>query len=255
MLSSRWSEVLKSDLDKLTQWTALRRRPETVRLKEGERRMVTILFLDIQGFTAMSEKLDPEDVQLIVDHCFTILTGEVEKYHGYVDKYEGDRLMALFGFRQASELDCEQAVRAALGMREKFSEINRILAQRDISVGIRIGIHTGLVVTGRIGKGRDRDFTVLGDAVNLASRLENHAPPGEILVSEDVRRAAGEVFLFDSLGEIQVKGKSRPVSVFIVLGLNPERTERWERSPFTRRSAYVRRDIEDRVLERVELDL
>jgi tetratricopeptide (TPR) repeat protein len=140
-------------------------------------------------------------------------------------------------------------------MRQKFSEINRILAERDISIGIRIGINTGLVVTGRIGKGRDQDFTVMGDAVNLASRLESHAPAGEILVSEEIRRASGDVFLFDSLGEIQVKGKSAPIPVYVVKGLNPNRSERWERSPFTKRSAYVRRELEDRVLERVNRDL
>ncbi|MFH1016663.1 MAG: adenylate/guanylate cyclase domain-containing protein [Pseudomonadota bacterium] len=255
MRPANWSEVLKSDLDKLTQLSSFGPRPTEVRLKEGERRTVAILFLDIQGFTAMSEKLDPEDVQLIIDNCFKILTGEIEKHRGYVDKYEGDRLMALFGFREASELDSEQAVRAALGMRQKFSEINRILAQRNISIGIRIGINTGLVVTGRIGKGRDQDFTVMGDAVNLASRLESHAPAGEILVSEDVHRSAGDAFLYNSLGEIQVKGKSQSVAVFVVTGPNPERKERWERSPFTRRSAYVRREIEDRVLERVKRDL
>src|SRR5262249_55860757 len=115
MLTSNWSEVLKSDLDKLAQLTQAHRKTEITKLKEGERRAVTILFLDIQGFTAMSEKLDPEDVQLIIDNTFKILTSEVEKQQGYIDKYEGDRMMALFGSRQATEQDCERALRAGLG--------------------------------------------------------------------------------------------------------------------------------------------
>ncbi len=246
MLGANWSEVLKSDLDKLSQLTSLHPKSEITRLKEGERRIVTILFLDIQGFTAMSEKLDPEDVQLIIDNCFKILTNEVEKYHGYIDKYEGDRMMALFGSRHASEQDCERALKAGLGMKEKFLEVNKILAQRNIKIGVRIGVNTGLVVTGHIGKGRDQDFTVMGDAVNLASRLETNAPPGEILISEEVKRTVGEIFICESLGKIEVKGKSEPILVFCVKGLNPARPERWERSPFTKRSRYVPRESEQK---------
>ncbi|MFH1263253.1 MAG: tetratricopeptide repeat protein [Pseudomonadota bacterium] len=246
MLSTNWSEILKSDLDKLSPpASSIPGRAPAVLLKEGERRNITILFLDIQGFTAMSEKLDPEDVQLIIDNCFKILTHEVEKYQGYIDKYEGDRMMALFGSREASEQDCECALRAALGMKEKFVEMNKILAEREIRIGVRIGVNTGLVVTGRIGKGRDQDFTVMGDAVNLASRLESHAPPGEILIGEDARKAAGDGFLYESLGKIEVKGKSEPIPVYVVKGLNPARSERWERSPFTKRVEYVPRKKED----------
>ncbi len=243
-LKANWSDVLKADLGKLSELAAAHGKSNQVTLKEGERRTVTVLFLDIQGFTAMSEKLDPEDVQLIVDNCFKILTHEIEKYQGYIDKYEGDRMMALFGSRQASEQDCERALLAALEMRAKFVDINKILAERNIQIGIRIGVNTGLVVTGRIGKGRDQDFTVMGDAVNLASRLETNAPPGEILVSEEVCRSAGNSFIYESLGKIEVKGKSEPVAAFMVKGRNLNRTERWERSPFTKRSGYVGREAE-----------
>lgn len=252
MLNPDWSQVLKSDLDKLSQITSSHAKSTVAKLKEGERRVVTILFLDIQGFTAMSEKLDPEDVQLIIDNCFKILTHEVEKYHGYIDKYEGDRMMALFGSRHASEQDCERALRAALGMKEKFFEVNKILAERNIEIGIRIGVNTGLVVTGRIGKGRDQDFTVMGDAVNLASRLESNAPPGEIMISEETMRTAGDAFLYESLGKIEVKGKSEPISVFHVQGLNPHRSERWERSPFTKQSPYVSRPEEEIIQKRLK---
>ena len=249
MLQAKWSDVLRSDLDKLSQLSTPKKAQAFASLKEGERRFVTVLFLDIRGFTAMSEKLDPEDVQLIIDNCFKILTNEIERYHGYIDKYEGDRMMALFGSREASDQDCERALRAALGMQQKFNEINQILSEREIEIGIRIGVNAGLVVTGRIGKGRDQDFTVMGDAVNTASRLESNAPPGEIMIGEDVKQITGDVFVYESLGDIKVKGKTEALSVYTVKGLNPKRAERWERSPFTKRSVYVPRKQEHDAVE------
>ncbi|MCB0308372.1 MAG: tetratricopeptide repeat protein [Bdellovibrionales bacterium] len=213
-------------------------------LKEGERRIVTILFLDIQGFTAMSEKLDPEDVQLIIDRCFKILTHEIEKHDGYIDKYEGDRMMALFGVTRSSELDCEKAIMAALGMKEKFTEVNHILAQRGIEIGMRIGINSGLVVTGKIGKARDQDFTVMGDAVNLASRLESNAPLNGIMISDDVRLALNDRFICEDLGSISVKGKVEPVSVFSVESVNLKRHQKWERSPIVENNKFVGREQE-----------
>jgi adenylate cyclase len=248
MLLQNWSNNLKTDLDKLS---ANLPEPAFVvsRLKEGERRVVTILFLDIEGFTAMSEKLDPEDVQLIIDRCFKILTGEIEKYGGYVDKYEGDRIMALFGTHRASEHDCENALRAAIAMKNKFEGINGILKERGLLIGVRIGVHTGLVVTGRIGKERDQDFTVMGDAVNLASRLEASSPANEILIEEETRRIAGDAFLYKTLGEISVKGRELPCNVYVVSGLNPKRTRRWERYDFLSKAPLFGREEEFQYLE------
>ncbi len=248
MSQFNWSESLRSDLDKLSALGSKKPESRKIELKEGERRVVTILFLDIQGFTAMSEKLDPEDVQLIIDQTFKILTNEIEKFHGFIDKYEGDRLMALFGSRHATEQDCEMALRAALGMQEKFLTINQILKEKNIQVGMRIGVNTGLVVTGRIGKGRDQDFTVMGDAVNLASRLESNAPINQIMIGEDVKKIVEGVFVFQNMGEIQVKGKSKPIQVYCVNAVSENRTQRWERSELSKKSKFVGRSNELRLL-------
>jgi class 3 adenylate cyclase/tetratricopeptide (TPR) repeat protein len=198
----------------------------------------------MHGFTAMSEKLDPEDVQTIVDRCFKILTSEIERHGGYIDKYEGDRIMALFGSHRASEADSENALRAALNMQERFEQINTYLSKQGIKVGIRIGLNTGLVVTGAIGKGREQDFTVMGDAVNLASRLETAAPVGAILISDETRHAAGELFKYETQGKIKVKGKQEPIQVYTVEGLKPLTDEPWKQAGLEATSSFVGRNKE-----------
>lgn len=231
MVLQNWSNTLKTDLGKLSIDFPHSKR-SSLKLKEGERRTVSVLFADIKGFTSMSERLDPEDVQLIIDGCFKILTGEIEKLGGYIDKYEGDRIMALFGSLKASEHDTQNALRAAIAMRGKFAEINRILKEQGIEIGIRIGVNTGLVVTGKIGKERAQDFTVMGDTVNLASRLETNAPLNGILIEESTKKIAGEEFTYESLGKISVKGKSDPIAVYRVKDLNHKRVRRWSSESF-----------------------
>jgi len=154
---------------------------KTLQLKEGERRTVSILFADLKGFTAMSEKLDPELVQTTIDKIMSVFTQVIKNHGGYVDKYSGDEVMALFGAKVASEVDTERAIRAGLQMLSNLERFNQYMkTQKEYSVidkplAIRIGINTGLVTTGKIGEGREGDFTVYGDAVNLASRLESNA--------------------------------------------------------------------------------
>ena len=137
---------------------------------------------DNLGDLPQLEKLDHEEVQDIVDRLMKLLSQSVEKFGGYVDKYSGDEIMALFGAKVASEVDTERAIRAGLQMLNNLKGYNHYL-KKDKKYGssikplaIRIGINTGLVTTGKIGKGREGDFTVYGDAVNLASRLESSAP-------------------------------------------------------------------------------
>jgi len=173
---------------------------KTVQLKEGERRTVAILFADIKGFTEMSEKLDPEIVQTTIDKIMRVFTQNIENYGGYVDKYSGDEIMALFGAKVASEVDTERAIRAGLQMLNSLKGYNNYL-KKDKKYGnaikplaIRIGINIGLVTTGKIGKGREGDFTVYGDAVNLASRLESNAPVNSIMVPEIIDKLIRRVF-------------------------------------------------------------
>lgn len=243
MAADEWSQLLQTDMDRLLTGQD-QAKAEIVKLKKGERRNVTVLFLDIKGFTAMSEKLDPEEVTQIIDNVFKVLTSEIVRYGGMVDKYIGDAIMALFGAKKASEDDAERAVRAALGMLGRMSQANQILAPKGIELGCRIGINTGLVVAGEMGGRGERDFTVMGDTVNTASRLESSAQVNTIQVSENTRAQAGNIFEYQSLEPIMVKGKSKPLKVYRVLGVRGERAERWERETLAKSTKYVGRKAE-----------
>ena len=195
---------------------------KTIQLKEGERRTVSILFADLKGFTAMSEMLDPELVQSTIDKIMSVFTKVIKNHGGYVDKYSGDEVMALFGAKVASEVDTERAIRAGLQMLENLNKFNQYMkTQKEFSgidkpLAIRIGINTGLVTTGKIGEGREGDFTVYGDSVNLASRLESNAPVNSIMVPESIEKMLVDHFEFLDQGNIKVKGKTDPISVFTV---------------------------------------
>ncbi len=195
---------------------------KTIQLKEGERRRVSILFADLKGFTQMSEKLDHEFVQITIDKIMRVFTQVIKNHGGYVDKYSGDEIMALFGAKVASEVDTERAIRAGLHMLENLNKFNQYMKSQkeyraiDKPLAIRIGINTGLVTTGKIGEGREGDFTVYGDAVNLASRLQSNAPVNSIMVPENIEEMLKDQFEYTDMGSIMVKGKSEPVSVFTI---------------------------------------
>lgn len=195
---------------------------KTIQLKEGERRTVSILFADLKGFTEMSEKLDPEFVQTTIDKIMSVFTQDIKNHGGYVDKYSGDEVMALFGAKVASEVDTERAIRAGLQMLSSLEKFNEYMKTKneyskiEKDLAIRIGINTGLVTTGKIGEGREGDFTVYGDAVNLASRLESNAPVNSILVPESIEKMLPDQFNYSDMGNIQVKGKTNTISVFTV---------------------------------------
>ena len=243
MASDQWSDLLTTDMDKL--FVGKERKPtEKIQLKKGERRNVTVLFLDIKGFTAMSEKLDPEEVTQIIDNVFKVFTAEIVRYGGMVDKYIGDCIMALFGAKKASEDDAERAIRSALGMLDRMSQVNGILTEKGIELGCRVGINTGLVVAGGLGGEKEGDFTVMGDTVNTASRLETAAEVNTIMISENTRSVAGEFFDYQALEPITVKGKSKPLKVYRVQGVVKDRVERWERDSLAKSKEYVGREHE-----------
>ncbi len=188
---------------------------------EGERRTVTILFADITGFTTISEKLDPEEVYNLIDGTLKAFIDEIYKHEGTLDKIIGDGLMALFGAPVAHEDDPARACRAALGMQSALRRVNEELEPRlGVSLRIRIGINTGLVVVGSIGSDLRMDYTALGDTVNVASRLQSVAEPGTILVSRPVYEPAKPLFEYRELGSIRVKGRVEPVEIFELL--NPK---------------------------------
>ncbi len=162
----------------------LRQRLEQLQMQSiGEqRKVVTILFADLAGFTAMSEKMDPEDVRDVTDAYFKCWTEVIEANRGTVEKFIGDAVMAVFGLKAASEQDPENAVRAALAMRDALEELNGELErEQQIRLHMRVGVHTGPVVVSLLGERKGQDFVVVGDTVNLASRLQSAAPEGGIL--------------------------------------------------------------------------
>jgi len=179
---------------------------------EHQRKQVTILFADLVGFTALAERLDPEDVREIQDAYFAAVGPAITAYGGSVEKYIGDAVLAVFGTPQTHEDDPERAVRAALAMQQAMTGLNEQMPA--VSLVLRIGIHTGLVISAVDASG---DFVVTGDAVNLASRLETTAKPGTVLISGDTLKFVAHVFETEALTPILVKGKSEPVRTFRIV--------------------------------------
>src|SRR5205823_4162453 len=180
-----------------------------------ERRQVTVLFADLSGYTAVSEGMDPERVKALVDSALRRLADEVERFGGTVDKYIGDNVMALFGAPVAHEDDPERAVRAGLGMQAVIGDINQPLrGQHDVSFALRVGINTGEVLAGTVGEG----YTVVGDAVNVAARLQTAARPGTVTVGERTYRATRHRIDYDALAPLELKGKAEPVQAWEAAG-------------------------------------
>ncbi|MBN1954362.1 MAG: AAA family ATPase [Anaerolineae bacterium] len=197
-----------------------RQRLESASNFAGERRQVTVMFADISGFTALAETLDPEVARDLLNACFEQLVPIVEKYGGTVDKFIGDAVMALFGAPVAHEDDPERALRSALEIRETLHDFN---TARSTTFDIHFGINTGLVIAGAIGSSEQQEYSVIGSAVNLASRLEDLAQEGEILVGPDTYRLAAPEFQFEDLGLVPVKGKEEPVRVYRLLAVRAHR--------------------------------
>ena len=181
----------------------------------AERKLVTIMFADISGFTALAERLDPEAVRDLTNQCFDQLVPVVEKYGGTVDKFIGDEIMALFGAPLAHENDPERALRAALEMLSALQHFNQT---QKTDLGIHFGINTGRVIAGGIGTSGKQEYSVMGDAVNLASRLEELSERGEILVGADTYRQTAPLFRFQPLEPVLVKGKAKAQSIYRLLG-------------------------------------
>jgi len=179
---------------------------------------VSVLFSDIVGFTSMSEKMSPAAVSLLLNDYFSRMTDIIFKYEGTLDKYIGDAIMAVFGAPLDMPDHCVRSIKAALEMRDQLEAFN---ADRkdETTIRIRIGINSGKAVAGELGGINKKEYTVLGDTVNTASRLESSvAKPMQVVVGENTYLAAREQFEFRSLGPATLKGKSRTVEVYEVLG-------------------------------------
>src|SRR5215218_2203898 len=186
-----------------------------------ERRRVTVLFADLSGYTAVAERMDPEAVKTLVDRSLRRLGQEVERFGGTVDKYIGDNVMALFGAPVAHEDDAERAVRAGLGMQDAMEEINAGLPS-GAHFELRVGVNTGEVLAGAVGE----TYTVVGDTVNVASRLQSAARPGSVTVGERTMRATDAAVQYEPLDPLTLKGKAEPVPAWEAVGLIAEHSVR-----------------------------
>ena len=188
------------------------------------RKNVAVMFADVSGFTSLSEKMDPEELRELINDVFNYITGPVYKLEGTIDKYIGDCVMILFGAKYSHSDDPNRAVACGMEMLElinKFSE-ERLL-DKGITLELSIGINYGLVVTGSVGNYFDKDYTVMGDVVNTAQRLQTSAGKGKILVSESVYHETNNDIQYTKPQKISVKNKENPILAYIPMQLKEER--------------------------------
>src|SRR5262245_61838490 len=184
---------------------------------EGERKQVTVLFADVAGFTALSTRLDPEDLHGVMDGCFRHVMEAVHRYEGTVNQFTGDGVMALFGAPIAHEDHAARAVAASSAIQKALAAYGAELRRtRAVEFGLRIGLNTGPVVVGRIGDDLRMDYTAQGETVNMAARVQQLASPGDILVTAFTHAAIRQHFDCEAQGRRRVKGQEEPVPVFRV---------------------------------------
>jgi len=196
---------------------------------EGERKQVTVMFCDMEGFTALTEKLGPEEAYSLMDEIYEILIHKVHDYEGTVNEMTGDGIMALFGAPIALEDAPQRAIRSAMAIHREMARFSDKIKQERGGIPplkMRIGIHTGPVVVGTLGNDLRVEFKAVGDTVNLASRMEGLAEPGATYVTEETFKLTEELFRFEALGEKRVKGKEEPIKVY------------WAIAPSTRRTRF-----------------
>lgn len=198
------------------------------RRREGERRQLTVMFVDLVGSTALSRRLDPEDLGQVLTAYHASVDHVSARYGGFVAKYMGDGVLVYFGYPQAHEDDAERAVRAALAVVEAAEGLEAA-GER---LAVRIGIATGVVVVGEIiGAGEAQERGVVGETPNLAARLQAMTDPGNVLVAESTRRLLGSIFEVESLGAQPLKGFDKPVEAFRIVA------ETWSGDRFAARNS------------------
>jgi class 3 adenylate cyclase/tetratricopeptide (TPR) repeat protein len=196
---------------------------------EGERKQITVMFCDMEGFTSFAERLGPEEAYGIMDRVYEILIHKVHEYEGTVNEMTGDGILALFGAPIALEDAPQRAIRSSLAIHREMARFSENMKQEieDLpSLKMRVGIHTGPVVVGTLGNNLRVEFKAVGDTVNLASRVEGLANPGATYVTEDTFKLTEGLFRFEALGEKRIKGKEEPVKIY------------WAIAPSTRRSRF-----------------
>jgi class 3 adenylate cyclase len=185
----------------------------------GERKPVTALFADVVNSTSLAEHMDPEDWTAMINEAFDLMSRAVFRYEGTIAQLQGDAMLAFFGAPVAHEDDPERAILAALDMLSATEEYaSQLRGSHGIEFRIRAGINSGPVMVGNVGSDLRYEYTALGDAVNVAARMQTAAQPGQVLITEGSRRLTGDAFELEDLGGIEVKGRAEPVHAFRVIG-------------------------------------
>ena len=207
----------------------------------AERRQLTVMLCDLAGSTAMSARLDPEDMREIIRTYQDACSAVVARYDGFVAKFMGDGVLAYFGFPRAHEDDAERAVRAGLDL---ANAVARLETRAGEPLTVRIGVATGIVIVGDIvGEGASQEQAVVGDTPNLAARLQASAEPGRVVIADSTRRLLGDAFEVRSLGLLDLKGFSAPTPAWAVLR-EAENVTRFEASRSGRMTPFVGREPE-----------
>ena len=219
--------------------------PPQASLDTAERRQLTVMFCDLVGSTALSARLDPEDMRRVIRAYQDACSGVVARYDGFVAKFMGDGILAYFGFPRAHEDDAARAVHAGLELVKVITGLRTPMCEK---LAARIGIATGLVVVGDIvGHGPAQEQAVVGDTPNLAARLQGLADAGGIVISASTRRLIGDRFRLREMGPQALKGLPEPVEAFAALGVS-QSDSRFEAAHATRLTSFVGRDVEARDL-------
>ena len=216
---------------------------------DQQRKQATVLFADVSGFTAMSETMDAEEVAGVMNDLWATVDRAITDQGGHIDKHIGDAVMAVWGADTAREDDPERAVRAALAMQ---AAITHFCETRGAKLAMRIGVNTGPVVLGAVGT--TGEFTAMGDAVNLASRLEHAAPVGGVLIGHDTYRHVRGIFDVVAQAPMMVKGKAEPVQTYVVQRAKPRAFRMATRGVEGIETRMVGRDAELDTLKNAYLD-
>jgi predicted ATPase/class 3 adenylate cyclase len=192
--------------------------PPEPRPPEAERRQLTVLFCDLVDSTVLASQLDPEDWREVVRAYQDTCAKVIARYEGHIAQYLGDGLLVYFGYPQAHEDEAQRAVRAGLGIVEAMAQLNtRLAEERGVSLAVRLGIHTGLVVVGEVGGGTRQEPLALGETPNLAARLQGIATPNTLVISATTFQLLGGFFACQPLGTPLLKGLAQPLAVYRVL--------------------------------------
>ena len=212
---------------------------------EAERRQLTVMFCDLQGSTALSQRLDPEQLQDVIHSYREVCAEAVGRFDGHIARYLGDGLLIYFGYPQAHEDDPQRAVRAGLAIVEEMEGLNtRLKADMDLVLAVRIGVHTGLVVAGDMGGGETvESLAIVGDTPNIAARLQEAAAPNTVVVSDVTANLIQGFFLCEAMGFHELKGIFEPMELFSVLSESGAQN-RFDVAAYSRLTPLVGREQE-----------